>query len=65
MKSIGAASTPTEAEKVWLRYFIAWHVLGKLGFGEERIRQCLEEGVGDNEGWEEGLEWVGSSSGTN
>ena len=49
-------STISDNDKTLLSLFIAFHVLAKLGFSEERISQCLVNIGG--EGWEAGLEWV-------
>ncbi len=57
-KSLPPPSSASDTEKELLRLFIAFNVLGKLGFSEGRILQCLREGVGEGETWEEALEWV-------
>jgi hypothetical protein len=38
--------------------FIAYHVLQKMGFSEARVSQCLLEGFGETDTWEEALDWV-------
>jgi hypothetical protein len=58
IKTLVVPGTTIEHEKALLRYFVTWHVLSRLGISEERIRQCLLYGMGENDGWEEALEWV-------
>lgn len=61
----GAAEMPrtinSADDKVLLRYFVAWHVLEHLGFRPNRILQCLTGGIGEEEGWEEAVNWVSRS----
>ncbi|ODN94181.1 DEAH box polypeptide 36 [Cryptococcus wingfieldii CBS 7118] len=52
-----AANAP-ETEKGLLRFFIAYHVLQRLGFRTARIEQCFLQGLKEGEGWEEALEWL-------
>ncbi|OXB39837.1 DEAH box polypeptide 36, partial [Cryptococcus neoformans] len=52
------STTVSDSEKGLLRYFIAYHVLQNLGFRQERIEQCLLQGIKEGEGWEEALEWM-------
>ncbi|KIR55599.1 DEAH box polypeptide 36 [Cryptococcus gattii Ru294] len=52
------STSVSESEKGLLRYFIAYHVLQNLGFRQERIEQCLLQGIKEGEGWEEALEWL-------
>ncbi|WVQ72381.1 hypothetical protein IAR50_001933 [Cryptococcus sp. DSM 104548] len=52
------ATNPSETEKGLLRFYIAYHVLLKLGFRKERIEQCFLQGLHEGEGWEEALEWL-------
>lgn len=52
------STTVSDSDKGLLRYFVAYHVLQNLGFRQERIEQCLLQGIKEGEGWEEALEWV-------
>lgn len=52
------STSVSESEKGLLQYFVAYHVLQNLGFRQERIEQCLLQGIKEGEGWEEALEWV-------
>ncbi|WVN88411.1 uncharacterized protein L203_103620 [Cryptococcus depauperatus CBS 7841] len=47
-----------ETEKGLLRFFITYQVLQRLGFGNERIHQCILEGIKEGGGWEEAIEWM-------
>ncbi|WVQ80786.1 hypothetical protein IAT38_002891 [Cryptococcus sp. DSM 104549] len=57
-RTIPATSSPSETEKGYLRFFVAYHVLQALGFRQERIEQCMLEGLKEGGGWEEALEWM-------
>ncbi|EAL23696.1 hypothetical protein CNBA3430 [Cryptococcus deneoformans B-3501A] len=52
------STTVSDSDKGLLRYFVAYHVLQNLGFRQERIEQCLLQGIKEGEGWEEALEWM-------
>jgi ATP-dependent RNA helicase DHX29 len=58
VKSILSISGAGEEDKVLLRLYITFEVLRRLGFSEERVSQCIREGLGDGDGWVEGVEWV-------
>ncbi|WRT66497.1 uncharacterized protein IL334_003456 [Kwoniella shivajii] len=57
-RTIIASAPGTETDKSLLRFYIIYHVLRKLGFGEDRIEQCLLEGLGEEGTWEAALEWM-------
>lgn len=48
-------------DKALLRLFITFQVLKRLGFAEARILECIDRGIGEGDGWEEALDWVGQS----
>lgn len=56
----GLVSSPPgpESDKTLLRLFVTYQVLINQGFSEERVRQCILEGLEEGEGWVEALEWV-------
>ncbi|KAK8864514.1 hypothetical protein IAR55_001764 [Kwoniella newhampshirensis] len=58
IRTIPSAASPSDMEKTLLRLFITFHVLQRLEFREERIEQCILEGLKDGDGWEEALEWM-------
>ncbi|OCF41878.1 DEAH box polypeptide 36 [Kwoniella heveanensis CBS 569] len=58
VKSIPLSTPGSETEKSLLRFFIAYHVLERLGFQKSRIEECLLTGIGENDGWETALEWA-------
>ncbi|OCF60762.1 DEAH box polypeptide 36 [Kwoniella mangroviensis CBS 10435] len=57
-KTIPQSVLGTDTEKSLLRFYIIYHILKKLGFRDERIEQCLLEGLNENDSWEEALEWM-------
>nr|XP_019011047.1 DEAH box polypeptide 36 [Kwoniella pini CBS 10737]OCF49828.1 DEAH box polypeptide 36 [Kwoniella pini CBS 10737] len=57
-KSIPSSASGNDTEKSLLRFYITYHVLKKLGFRDERIEQCLIEGLGETDTWEEAMEWM-------
>jgi hypothetical protein len=57
-RTFASSSSASEGDKLLLRVFIAYHVLQKMGFSEARISQCLLEGFGETDTWEEALDWV-------
>nr|XP_019046467.1 DEAH box polypeptide 36 [Kwoniella bestiolae CBS 10118]OCF25397.1 DEAH box polypeptide 36 [Kwoniella bestiolae CBS 10118] len=57
-KTIPSTSPGQDTEKSLLRFYIIYHILKKLGFRDERIEQCLLEGLSESDSWEEALEWM-------
>ncbi|KAK4689978.1 ATP-dependent RNA helicase DHX29, partial [Tremellales sp. Uapishka_1] len=57
-QTVTASSTVVDEDRSLLRLYVAYHVLQKLGFSLARVEQCLLQGLGNGQGWEEGLEWV-------
>lgn len=60
-RSFFPAGSIGEMDKKYSRIFVAYHVLAQLGFTEERITQCISEGLKEGDGWEEALDWVSRS----
>jgi ATP-dependent RNA helicase DHX29 len=58
VKGLPRLSASADQDKVLLRLYTAHQVLVALGFPEDRVNQCIREGLGDGEGWVEGVEWV-------
>ncbi|ORY32822.1 P-loop containing nucleoside triphosphate hydrolase protein [Naematelia encephala] len=58
VRHITVPRATVDSDRILLRMFVAYHVLSQLGFTDERIVRCLEHGLGDGQGWEEGLEWM-------
>ena len=59
LKSLPPVSGSADEDKALLRLYTTYQVLRSLGFSEDRVAQCIREGLGDGEGWAEGVEWVG------
>lgn len=58
IKGLDPGSTTADEDKSLLRLFVAYQVLSRLGFPREHIDRCVLEGLGEGDGWAEGVEWV-------
>lgn len=61
-KGLEAGLTAADEDKSLLRLFVAYQVLSRLGFSSEHIDRCVLEGLGEGDGWAEGVEWVRCAS---
>lgn len=52
------ATSTSDNDKVLLRTYVTFHVLSCLGFSDQRIEECILQGLDDGQGWVEGEEWV-------
>ena len=59
VRSIKGTASPVDRDKALIRLFVTLQVLQRLGFSDERIEESVMKGVGDGEGWEKAIEWVG------
>lgn len=58
-KPLVEGNAASDNDKALLRLFITYQVLKRLGFSEARVLECIDQGLGEGDGWEEALDWVG------